>query len=417
MAKSIADQLMERRAALINQAQEIAQRGVTEGRELTVEEQTAFDQQVAEAGTLLERAKAIHDGEQRAHDLENSFRNVTGRDPEQRGAEKGDGAFGKWAREARVGDLFDIQPVPGAEQRAVESRGKNGKTEQRAMSATGGVAADGVYGQLWEYAVAMSQILQAGPQVINTSDGNTLPFPVATAHATTGNSTVAANAALTSSDATITTVNSTVAKYAYLTLVPTELVQDVTFDLEGYIARAAGRDLGRQVGKVASAAAVAGFTTAGSTGPTGTSTTLGTQSTAGQGSDLLVDLFHSVLPEYRNMGSAWLMADPAAAIVRKLKASTGDPVWQPSLTVGDPDLILGKPVYIDPNLPTPAASVKSIYFGDWAALMVRIAGGIRFERSNEYGFGNDQVAFRAIVRTGAVTLDPNAVKYFVHSAT
>jgi hypothetical protein len=79
---SIADQLMERRATLITKAQETAQRGVTEGRDLTVEEQTAFDQMIAEAGKLHERAKAIHDGEERAHDLENSFRKVTGREPE-----------------------------------------------------------------------------------------------------------------------------------------------------------------------------------------------------------------------------------------------------------------------------------------------------------------------------------------------
>jgi len=45
------------------------------------------------------------------------------------------------------------------------------------------------------------------------------------------------------------------------------------------------------------------------------------------------------------------------------------------------------------------------------------AGGLRFERSNEYAFGNDQVAFRTLVRTGAVTVDPNAVKYFANSAT
>jgi HK97 family phage major capsid protein len=400
---------MERRATLINQAQEIALRGVAEGRDLTIEEQTSFDQMVSEAGTILERAKAIKDGEDRAHDLEKSFRNITGREPEA--TTTADGALGTFLRSARMGDAFDLAPVRGAEKRAM-LRG----AEQRAMSASGGVAQDGVYGQLWQYAIAGSQLLQAGVDVINTSDGNTMPFPVATAHATTGNSTVAASAALTSSDSTITTVNSTVAKYAFLTLVPTELVQDVTFDLEGYIAMNAGRDLGRQVAKVASAAVVSSFTTAGSTGPTGTSTTLGTQSTAGQGSDLLVDLFHSVLPEYRS-SAAWLMADPTAAIVRKLKASTGEPVWQPSLTAGDPDLIIGKPVYIDPNLPSPAASVKSIYFGEFSALKVRIAGGLRFERSNEYAFGNDQVAFRAIVRTGAVGLDPNAVKYFVHSAT
>ena len=54
-------------------------------------------------------------------------------------------------------------------------------------------------------------------------------------------------------------------------------------------------------------------------------------------------------------------------------------------------------------------------FGD--ALKVRVAGGVRFERSDQYAFGNDQVAFRAVVRCGAVTVDPNAVKFFQNSAT
>ena len=62
---------------------------------------------------------------------------------------------------------------------------------------------------------------------------------------------------------------------------------------------------------------------------------------------------------------------------------------------------------------TIAATKKIVYFGDWSALKVRIAGGLRFERSNDYAFGNDQVAFRAVVRSGAVVVDPNAVKYLV----
>jgi HK97 family phage major capsid protein len=417
MAKSIADQLMERRATLINQAQEVAQRGVTEGRDLTVEEQTAFDQAIAEAGKLHERAKAIHEGEERAHDLEKSFRSVTGREPEQ--LDQGDGVFGKWAREARVGDFFDVKPVRGAEKRAIASRG----AETRAMSATGGVAADGVYDQLWQYAVAGSQLLQSGVDIINTTDGQSLPLPVATVHATTGTSNAAlpvvvgASGAITANDATITTVNLTVAKYGYLTLVPTELVQDATFDLEGYISQAAGRELARTIAYIGTAALIAGFTTAGVTGPTGTSVSLGNQATAGQGSDLVYQLFHSVLPEYRT-NAAWTMSDTSAALVRQLKSTTsGAGVWQPALTAGDPDLLVGKPVFILPQLPTMAANAKPIYFGEMSALKVRIAGGIRFERSNEYAFGNDQVAYRALVRTGAVTVDPNAVKYFANSAT
>jgi HK97 family phage major capsid protein len=415
---SIADTLMERRAALISKAQEMAQKGVTEDRDLTVEEQSAFDGMIAEAGKLQERAKAIKEGEDRGRELEESFRSVTGREPKM-GEQRGDSSFGKWAREARVGDHFDLAPVRGAEKRAIATRG----VEARAMSASGGVAQDSVYSQLWQYAVAGSQLLQAGVDVFNTTDGNTLPLPVATVHATTGTANAAlpaaisANGAITTNDATITTVNLTVSKYGYLTLVPTELVQDATFDLEGYISQAAGRELSRTIAYIAATALIAGFTTAGVTGPTGTATSLGNQATAGQGSDLIYQLYHSVLPEYRS-SAAFVMSDPSAALVRQLKSTTsGAGVWQPALTAGDPDLLVGKPVYIVPQLPTMAANTKSIYFGDFSALKVRIAGGIRFERSNEYAFGNDQIAFRALVRTGAVTVDPNAVKYFANSAT
>ncbi len=412
---SVADQIMERRASLITKAQEIAQTGVAEGRELTVEEQTAFDKMIGEASTLHKRATDLKEGEDRGRELDESFRKVTGREKVNERPKSG---LGEWARSARVGDAFDVAPVAGAAERAIATRGQ----EARAMSASGGVAADGVYGQLWQYAVAGSQLLQAGVDIINTTDGNTLPLPVATVHATTGTANAAlpvaisANGAITANDATLTTVNLSVSKYGYLTLVPSELVQDTAFDLEAYISQAAGRELSRTIAYIAATAAIAGFTTAGATGPTGTSTTLGNQATAGQGTDLIYQLYHSVLPEYRT-NAAFVMNDTAAALVRQLKSTTsGAGVWEPALTAGDPDMLVGKPVYISPQIASMAASAKSIFFGEWAALKVRIAGGIRFERSSEYAFGNDQVAFRALVRCGAVTVDPNAVKHFVNSA-
>ncbi|WP_028657100.1 phage major capsid protein [Nocardioides sp. J54] len=394
---SIADQLMERRAALINKAQEIAQRGVTEGRNLTVEEQTSFDEMIAEAETIHARAKAIHDGEQRGRELEESFRTAGaggGGSSEAR-----DGAFGKWAREARAGDSYDV---------AIESRD---------MSGTGGLGKSAVSSTLWEYAVAASEILGYA-QLITTADGNTIPMPKATVHADLDGADLAPNDPIVESDSTLTTVDLAVTKRGFKTEVPNELLQDATFDVEGYIARNAGRRLGQNVAAAAEAAAIAGFTTAGVTTPAGVLTNLGTQSTAGQGSDLLVDLFHSVLAPYRaSSNCAFGMSDLAAAVVRKLKTSTGEPVWQPSLVAGDPDLVLGKPVFIGTTFDSFAASKKPIYFGDWSALVVRIAGGLRFERSAEAGFGNDQTVFRAIVRRGAVALDPNAVKHLATPAS
>ncbi len=411
---STLDALTQRRAGLIKESTDLAQKGVTEGRNLTADEAIKFDAMVSEIEALDNRSKAILEGEQRARDIEESFR-PSGKREDERGEKQG--AFGQWAREARNGDQFDVERTAGAEQRAVDMY--SGRPERRDMSATGGIGKASVYSQLWEYAVAGSQILQSGVTIINTADGNTIPMPRVTVHAT--GASAAAGANITASDATIDTVDLSVIKRGYITYVPSELLQDATFDIEGYLSRAAGRELGRIIGSVASTAAIAGFTVSGAVGPTGTASgTLGAQATALQGADLLVTLFHSVLPEYRANGS-WIFSDTVAALLRRLKDSTGQYVWQNSLVAGNPDLILGKPVYIDSNLPswtgTPAtdSATKPIYFGDLSSLTVRIAGGLRFERSNDVAFAKDAVAFRALVRTGAAVLDANAAKFFIFS--
>lgn len=400
---SILEGLATRREGLVKSATELAQKGVSEGRDLTVEEVTAFDQMIAEADGIAGRMKAIAEGEQRARDIESSFRV-----PDSEGErERSMSAFGQWARSARIGDAFDMSPVAGAERRALTQFREN-----RAMTAgaAGGLGKDGVYGQLWEYAVAGSQILQAGVDIITTSEGNALPMPVVTAHAST--SAVAANDPITASDAAMTVVDLSVSKRGYLTLVPSELLSDATFDLEGYLARAAGRELGRTVSAIASAAVTAGFTVSGATAA---SATVG--ATGSVFSDAIITLFHSVLPEYRSTAS-FLMSDPTAAGVRKTKDPQGRYIWETALTAGNPDLILGKSAYIDSNLAGPSVgTAKIIYFGDFSALKVRIAGGLRFERSNEYAFANDQVAFRAVVRAGALAVDTNAVKFLQLTAS
>lgn len=411
---TVLETLGTRREGIITQAQSLAQQAVTEGRDLSADEVQKFDAMFAEADGLAKRMAAIAEGEQRSRDIEESYR---GSSRESERKHEVEGAFGKWVREARMGEGFDIPNERGAEARAIANRGRG--VEDRAMSATLGAGPHSVYSQLWEYAVQGSQILQSGVTIINTADGNTLPMPSVTAHAT--GASAAASANITAGDAVLATSNLTVTKYGYITYVPNELLQDVTFDIEGYLSRAAGRELGRKISNVASLAVTAGYTVTGVTGPTGAASgTLGNQLSASQGADTLIDLFHSVLPEYRSNAS-WLLGDSTAALVRKIKDSTGNYIWERSIQVGNPPTIEGRPIYIDPFLPAytgvPAtdSTKRIVYFGDFSSLAVRIAGGIRFERSTEAAFGADQTAFRAIVRTGAVALDANAVKFLILS--
>ena len=64
-----------------------------------------------------------------------------------------------------------------------------------------------------------------------------------------------------------------------------------------------------------------------------------------------------------------------------------------------------------------AANAKSIIFGDLSRYFVRIAGGIRFERSDDFAFQNDLVSFKVIVRLDGALVDANGIKLFQNSAT
>ena len=152
-----------------------------------------------------------------------------------------------------------------------------------------------------------------------------------------------------------------------------------------------------------------------------TSTTLGVTGTASLSgaftADNLIDLYYSVIAPYRNSRSAgWLAKDSTLATARKLKDTTNQYLWAPGLA-GAGDTILGKPVITDPNVAAVALSAKSLAFGDLSAYYVRLAGGIRFERSDDFAFQSDLVTFRCIVRGDGILVDQSgSVKHFVGNA-
>ena len=98
--------------------------------------------------------------------------------------------------------------------------------------------------------------------------------------------------------------------------------------------------------------------------------------TVNSGADLLFDLYYSVIAPYRASKScAWLTRDANMAAIRKVKATTGEYIFQPSMVAGTPDTLVGKPIFIDPFIAALGTSAKSIIFGDISQFFVRIAGG------------------------------------------
>ena len=79
--------------------------------------------------------------------------------------------------------------------------------------------------------------------------------------------------------------------------------------------------------------------------------------------------------------------------------------------------MLGKRVVLDPNVADATLSATSVLFGDFSGYHVRLAGGVRFERSDDYAFANDLVTFKAALRADGDLVDAGAVKSFQGAAS
>ena len=132
----------------------------------------------------------------------------------------------------------------------------------------------------------------------------------------------------------------------------------------------------------------------------------------------LVDLEYSVIAPYRQSRSCyWIARDATVGGFRKILDSQNRPIWEPSAVLGSPDLLLGKPLVADPNMPAAATSAFTMGFGDFAQFFVRLVGGVRFERSDDFAFGSDLITFRCLLRGDGALVDTNGIKLFKAAAT
>jgi HK97 family phage major capsid protein len=277
-----------------------------------------------------------------------------------------------------------------------------------------------VYGRIVQHLVETSAIMRAGATVVTTDTGEDLVVPRSTGFVTSA--ITAEGAQITESDPTLSTVTLKAFKYANYFEVSQELANDSPTNLLDFLARQAALSLGLGTNGYGDDLINGAGTTeprgllldagTGVTGPAGTGTTLGTQGTANQGTDALWNLVGSVAEPYAESDSAaFLMRNASNVTVRKLRDTSGQPVN--GLT--DRRSILGYPVYVDPFMPAMANTAESIAFGAMDRYFVRIVNGVRFERSDEFRFQHDLVAFRCIVRLDGALIDTNAVKTFVNT--
>lgn len=421
MASEVAKRLRDRRLNVWNDAKKIAEDAASENRALTDEEQGRWDAMQEEMQKLDTRIRAVLDTEKRAKDAEDAFDALSGKKPEQGQAQRTAGGVKmleevrKWARgEDGAPRNLEIRRDPQLgpiNYRVLTTGGQSGGT-----SASSVVPTD-FYDMLIAHLIEVSGVMQCGPTVLNTGGGETLQVPKTTAHSTAASA--AQNAALPTSDPAFNMQPLSAYKYGIMLQVARELIDDTAVDLLGYLAMQAGRALGNSFGNDlvngSGSNQPAGVVTVATTGVTGAVTGVsGAPSYAN-----LVDLEYSVIAPYRQSRSCyWLAADKTIGGFRKITDTVGRPVWEPSAVLGSPDLLLGKPLVADPFMPAVATSAKSVAFGDFSQYFVRLVGGVRFERSDDFAFGSDLVTFRAILRGDGTLVDrTGAIKVYVGPST
>jgi HK97 family phage major capsid protein len=133
----------------------------------------------------------------------------------------------------------------------------------------------------------------------------------------------------------------------------------------------------------------------------------------------LIDLIHSVDPAYRTGPNvAFMMSDATLGYLKKLDFGTTDtvPLWMPSFRVGEPDRILGFGYVVNQDFPTIAASAKTIAFGDWSKYIVRLVQDFSLIRLDERYADELSTGFVAFARVDGKLLNSSAIKLLVQKA-
>lgn len=254
-----------------------------------------------------------------------------------------------------------------------------------------------------------------------TGSGADLSFPATDGTSEEGE-IIAQNVTATDLDVSFSTVPLNTYKFSSkVVTIPFELLQDSSVDVVGLVNRRLRERIGRIQNRM--------FTTGTGTGqPFGIAVAAGVGKTGTTGQttsviyDDLVDLVDSIDPAYQVEALKWMFNQTVRRTVRKLKDTTGRPIWTPAYDEGisakTPDLLLGYPVEINNHMPAPAANAKSISFGDHSKYTVRDAMELtmfRFEDSAYIKKG--QIGFLAWARAGGNLTDANSVKLYQHSAS
>ena len=387
-----AEAIKRAHAARINVANELRNLDIAAaGREFTAEETqteermhgeiTRLDSVIAGGLDANSKAAALADAVAGLEDRSGDVAVVNARQEELRSLE----AF-------LTGDAKSASFMPAEVRSALQTDNTGGNT-----------VPDTMYNEIIKAAIERSSVVARLAKVINTAGGGTINIPKRVNVPTAA--LVAEGGTYGKSDGTFGTAALGAHKYGFISQASTELVQDSAFNVAAEISEMGGDAIATALGAVF----LAGDGSAKPEGILNHAVTGSFAAAAAITADEIFDVVHSLTTPYRQ-NAGFVVNDSTVKMLRKLKDTTDQYIWQPGLVAGAPDRLLGYPVYAEFGMPAATTGLKSMIFGDIGrAMMVRFAQGVQVVRSDEYAFDTDLISWKWSVRADSKIIDDTAV--------
>lgn len=389
--KEYIDRQVEIRNRAWNEAKSILDAAAAEKRDLTAEESQTYERISKELDERAATIAKLREDEARELRLDAATREI--------------------ADQARP-----VAQAPAADDAAAlrsliagEKRSHSFERRDVLKTSTGSPVPTSFYDQVIMRARLVAPVLQTST-VLNTAGGENLQIPSLSTYSV--GTINAEGAAMGESDPAFNAfVTLGAYKYSFLTQVSEELLTDSGVDFLGFLADQVGNALGFAVGSALTVGTGTveprGIVTASSVGGTAGTATAFT-------ADNLIDLLYSLDGAARNLpGVGWMMNGKSIGAVRKLKDTAGNYVFQPSLAMDSPDMLLGKPIYENPNMVDVATGTKSVIVGHLPSYFVRTVGGLRLDRSDDYAFNAGLITFRAQFRVDGNLPQTSHIKHLL----
>jgi len=400
---------LEKRGGLCSEMKSIVTKADDEKRGLTPEEMTRWNQLDDEQEALKKEVDMLR--KQEILDQEEEVRmdgveKATGSDPEKR-KEAQSLAFRSYLMRGE-------QKLTAKELEILTER----RTDQTVGTTTQGgfLVPEGFKAELDKAMLPYIAMFNFA-RILNTNTGNDIPWPMM--NDTTNKGELLSEASTFNAQA-IAFTSQTLKSYMFDSKVVTvsyQLLQDSALPIEQIVAEALAERIGRILNQY--------FTTGtGSSQPEGVTYNASDSGEvsliAGPTRDNIVGLYHSLNADYRKNGT-FMFEDSIMKALKLLEIGTADarPLWQPSMRVGEPDTIEGRPYIINDEMASLGSGETIMLFGDFKKFIIRMATDFTLIRLNELYAANFTVGFVGFQRASShmINAGTNPMKKLVCGTT